>query len=166
MKDHCLQRDLHGMASFLSLYQCLVEEGQLSQQFVHPGLDGCYITRRCHCAHINNAVIQEYLHSKQDIQKNIIRCTERLWVCYKRLCECVCCMLLPGYHLCLPGWTLLSSHHETEQWTLWSSTHPPPVWLIEMAEIKNTEGSIFPRVCCLLFVFPQTWISIAATQWH
>ena len=53
------------MGSVLSCHQCLVEESQLLQQFVHPALDGRYVARRCYRAHINKAVVQEYLHSKQ-----------------------------------------------------------------------------------------------------
>lgn len=49
----------------LSFYQCLVKEGQLLQQSVHPEPDGRYVARRCHHSHIYKAVIQEYLHSKQ-----------------------------------------------------------------------------------------------------
>lgn len=46
-----------------SLYQCLVEEGQLLQQFVHSELDWHHVARRCHRAHVDDAVIQKYLHS-------------------------------------------------------------------------------------------------------
>lgn len=47
-----------------SFYQCLVEEGQLSQQTVHLGLDGSYVARRGCRAHIDDTVVQEHLHRK------------------------------------------------------------------------------------------------------
>lgn len=63
----------HSIIFFSKLYQCLVEEGQLAQQFLYPELDGSYEARRCHHAHIDNAVIQEYLQMWKSTQSDVLK---------------------------------------------------------------------------------------------
>lgn len=59
----------HWWTLFSVHYQCLAEQGELSLPLIYFGHYGTHITWRCHCGHVDDAVIQQHLHTHTHTQK-------------------------------------------------------------------------------------------------